>query len=734
MAGGQSLGELKYKVTLDTSGAQKGVDGMNGTFKGIGATAVALGNIMANAFEKVAQMVGNIVKQGVQYNAQIEQYQTALTTLTGSADEANRIIKNIKEDAAKTPFDVKGLTQANQLLISAGVKADTAREDIIALGNAISATGGGNEELSRMAVNLQQIKNVGKASALDIKQFAYAGIDVYGLLADSMGITREEATKLDVTYEQLTEALRYASQEGGKYFGAMENQSRTLNGQISTLKDNFMNFAGEAAQPLFNFLKDTALPVINGMISGTMSLSDGFGKLADAGMKFVQNFIEGFSEKAPEIIQVGLKIVGDLIKSILSMLPQILQTGINIIVELAKGIAQMLPTLIPLAVDTILTLVDTLLDNIDIVVDAAIELTFGLLDGILIALPMIIDRLPDIIMKIVEVLTENMPKLIEVGNIITIKLIEGIVMMIPQLLDVIAQIIVDLTVYMAKQFIEETNKFLLDVQQFFDKLINATIEFIANIIEKVKELPNKIAFHLGEIIGKIIKFGVDVVNWVRNDLPNIINGIIEWFKTLPTRVKEWLDRTVHQVIQFGVDLINRGRESARNLVNGIIDTIANLPERVWEVGKNIVEGLWRGIQSAKDWLINKVKNLASSLLDGMKSALGIHSPSKVFQEQVGKWIPEGVAIGIEANTDSALESIDKMNNEMLDKMSSAVNLETSKMSFSGIKGSVTDILNSNSVIKVENYNTLELDGEKVYENQKTIQKQKNLQYGFGGVQ
>lgn len=325
MAAGQSLGELKYKVSLDTSDAQKGVNDMTGTFKGIGATAVALGNIMADAFEKVAQMVGNIVKQGVQYNAQIEQYQTALTTLTGSADEANRIIKNIKEDAAKTPFDVKGLTQANQLLISAGVGADTAREDVIALGNAIAATGGGNEELSRMAVNLQQIKNVGKASALDIKQFAYAGIDVYGLLADSMGITRQEAMELDVTYEQLTEALRYASQEGGKYFGAMENQSRTLNGQISTLKDNFMNFAGEAAQPLFNFLKDTALPTINGMISGTISLNDGIQSLITSAMQFIESLINGIIENLPQIIETGLTIMKTLITSILSMLPEILQ-------------------------------------------------------------------------------------------------------------------------------------------------------------------------------------------------------------------------------------------------------------------------------------------------------------------------------------------------------------------------------------------------------------------------
>lgn len=733
MAVGQSLGELKYKVTLDTSNAQKGIDGMNGTFKSVGATAVALGNIMADAFEKVAQMVGDIVKQGVQYNAQIEQYQTALTTLTGSADEANRIIKNIKEDAAKTPFDVQGLTQANQLLISAGVGADTAREDIIALGNAISATGGGNEELSRMAINLQQIKNVGKASALDIKQFAYAGIDVYGLLADSMGITREEATKLNVTYEQLTEALKYASQEGGKYFGAMENQSKTLNGQISTLKDNFMNFAGEVAKPLFNFLKDTALPVINSMISGTMSLSDGFEKLIDASIKFIQNFIEGFSQKAPEIIQTGLKLVSKLITSILSMSPQILQTGISIIVELARGIGETLPTLIPLMVDTILTMVDTLLNNIDMVVDAAIQLTFGLLDGILAALPIIIDRLPDIIMKIVEVLMENIPKLIEVGNIVTIKLIEGIVMMIPQLLNAINKLIEDLLVYMTKQFIEETNKFLAKVQEFFTQLINATVELITNIIEKVKELPEKIAYFLGLVIGKIIKFGVDVVNWVKSELPKIIDNIINWFKTLPSRIKEWLDNTIQKVIQFGIDLKNKGKESASNLVNDMINTIRELPSRIFEVGKNIIQGLWNGIQNAKDWLISKVKSLASSILQGMKDALGIHSPSKVFQEQVGKWIPEGVAIGIEANTDSALDSIDKMNDEIFDKINKAVYLEVSKKSMSGIKGSVTEILNTNSVIKVENYNTLELDGEKVYENQQTVQKQKNLQFGFGGV-
>lgn len=243
------------------------------------------------------------------------------------------------------------------------------------------------------------------------------------------------------------------------------------------------------------------------------------------------------------------------------------------------------------------------------------------------------------------------------------------------------------------------------------------------IIDKMPVLIDKLVIAIADNLPKLIEMGIRLIimlaKGIVKSLPNILQAQDQIFVSFINGA----GRYFNNMMDLGGRMLNKIKEG---LLNGIYS--------IADVGHNIVQGLWNGIVNAKDWLINKVKNLAKSLLDGMKSALGIHSPSKVFQEQVGRWIPEGVAIGIEANTDSALESIDKMNNEMLDKMSSAVNLETSKMSFSGIKGSVTDILNANSVIKVENYNTLELDGEKVYENQKTIQKQKNLQYGFGGVQ
>ena len=125
------------------------------------------------------------------------------------------------------------------MLVSTEENAEDARDIILALGDAVTATGGGNDELSRMTANLQQIKNAGKATALDIKQFAYAGIDIYGLLADYTGKTTEEVKDMSVSYDILTEALKKASSQGGKYYNAMNKASNTLTGQVNQLKSEF---------------------------------------------------------------------------------------------------------------------------------------------------------------------------------------------------------------------------------------------------------------------------------------------------------------------------------------------------------------------------------------------------------------------------------------------------------------------------------------------------------------
>ena len=212
------------------------------------AGAIAQGTVMANVFSKLGSAAlsaaEGFISSGIEYNAQIEKYTTGFTNMLGSAEAAQQVMSQIQEDAAKTPFDVESLTQANQYLISAGENASYARNTIMALGDAVSATGGGNDELNRMAQNLQQIANTGKATTADIKQFAYAGIDVYGILADYTGKSTAEVQKMTISYDLLTQALQAASEEGGRYYNSMDTQSQTMNGRVSTLQDNVKQLAG----------------------------------------------------------------------------------------------------------------------------------------------------------------------------------------------------------------------------------------------------------------------------------------------------------------------------------------------------------------------------------------------------------------------------------------------------------------------------------------------------------
>lgn len=305
------LGEFASKAD-DAKGSLEGLasaDTGSGMFDGL-QSAVTKGSIAANLFStvsgKIIEAGKQVVSTGVQYNAQLEQYQTALTNMLGSEAEAVALLDEIKQDAAKTPFDTAGLVKANELLISTGIDAESSRRTILALGDAVSATGGGNDELSRMAQNLQQIQNAGKATSADIKQFAYAGIDVYGILADYTGKTAEEVQNMTVTYDLLSNALISAADEGGRYFNSMSTQSKTLNGQWSTLKDNATQLAGLMTGDLTDGIKT----VIGQMNDLTVAAAEAYETDGWSGLIGKISGLTDVVERAKSAF-VGLKAVKD---------------------------------------------------------------------------------------------------------------------------------------------------------------------------------------------------------------------------------------------------------------------------------------------------------------------------------------------------------------------------------------------------------------------------------------
>lgn len=249
---------VTYVLGLQSGQFESGLARANGLTNNLTSSINGLGAAIGVTFGVAG--IAMFTKSMIDAGSKIEDAQTGLTTLLRDSGAASQVIKNTLEDAQKTPFAFEGLLAANKALISADETATGARTAVLNLANAISATGGGDAELQRMVVNLQQVKNVGFASALDIKQFAYAGINIYKVLTEA-GMQAGEGSK--ITYEQITTALQKAHDEGGIYFNGLENMANNTSVQISNLGDAFFQLKVK----FFEDLKPMITDFVNGLKS-----------------------------------------------------------------------------------------------------------------------------------------------------------------------------------------------------------------------------------------------------------------------------------------------------------------------------------------------------------------------------------------------------------------------------------------------------------------------------------
>ena len=405
---------------IDTSEAEKGVQGLTGKLGdaldksagqvsgatgamqlALNAVSVAAGNMLTRVAGAAAGTVREMVSTGLEFNRQMENYQLAFENLLGSAEAANAALDAIKADAASTPFDVAGLVSANRLLISTGQSAEEAREVINALGNAVSASGGGNDELQRMAANLQQIANVGEAAAVDVKQFAYAGIDIYGLLADYTGKTREEVQGLTISYDLLAEALKAASAEGGRYAGAMEAYSQTLQGQMDTLADNATQLAGAMTEGLFEVQKGLVEAASGWVETLTDTLeTEGPAAMMAAGVQIVFELAQGIAEAAPQVAGAAVQTVADFAANVIQNLPAIANTGGQIIGSLIAGLLGLMVELESAVGQIVAAIIDFFLSG-DFI-DVGVQIISGVIQGFVDALPNLVNTVINAVGNLVE--------------------------------------------------------------------------------------------------------------------------------------------------------------------------------------------------------------------------------------------------------------------------------------------------------------------------------------------
>ena len=398
----EDVGRKMERASAKTESLSVPFSGLSKTLTGAFTKSQLIATAITSLAGKFASFGEGVVKQGADFNQAMEKYRVAYTNMLGSAEQAQAVLNQIKQDAAHTPLNVDSLVQANQLLISAGVDAGKARSTILALGDAVSATSGGNDALSRMAANLQQIKNVGKASAADIKQFAMAGIDIYGILADYTGKSTAEVQNMTISYDLLTAALQKASEEGGRYYNAMETQSQTMSGRIETLKDNWSQLLGTLTEGL----TETEGKLVTAASGWVQRLQEAFetsgaNGLLQAGGHIVDDIATGISDGIPSLATQAAGAVQNFALYLQDNTGQIVDTGGQLLTSLANGILSTAPIVANAAVQTVSSFAVELWNNADKIFTAGADLLGKLVEGFLSLTGNVIEAIGNITSAIV---------------------------------------------------------------------------------------------------------------------------------------------------------------------------------------------------------------------------------------------------------------------------------------------------------------------------------------------
>ena len=350
--------------------------------------------------------------------------------MLGSAEKASDFLEQLKSDASRTPFDTDTLVKANQYLLGAGENAEYSRKTILALGDAVKATGGGNDELNRMAQNIQQIANVGKASSMDIKQFAYAGINIYQVLAKYTGKSVQDVKDMTITYDVLTQALQAAAEEGGLYYNAMNTQSQTMSGRLTTLKDNALQLAGVLTEDL----SDAFGVLIAKTNDWVVALKNAFEEngvegLADKGGEIALEVVSGFSQKIPQLEQQAVLAVQNLAQYLQKNASTIVTAGKDLLFSLADGIVDALPQIINAAIDVTISFETELINHYDEFMVKGYEILGKIVSGLMNCLGHMLSAIEDLTSAAVKKIFET--DWVQVGKDMVSAIADGIIEGLP---------------------------------------------------------------------------------------------------------------------------------------------------------------------------------------------------------------------------------------------------------------------------------------------------------------
>ena len=458
---------------------------------------------------------------------------------------------------------------------------------------------------------------------------------------------------------------------------------------------------------------DKVVQMITGFIEG-----DGLGSLLDTLVTIFTGIVNGISSMLPSLLPALIELISYVVTSLLDQLPAILDCALELILGLAQGILAALPVLIEALPEVISSIVEFLISAVPQIIDAGIELLMALVDALPVIIDALVDALPQIIKATVTALIAAAPQIVKAGIKLLGALIEAIPVIVVELAKAVPDIvaaIIDVLAELPGLIGEVFAEIVTDLVEWGQQMLSNASMAMSNMLSKVsgiiQELPGKIWTHLVNTVNKVVAWGQQMVSNASTAASNMLSKVSGIIQELPGKVWDYLSQAAQKVVTWGTQLAQKGAAAATQLFNSIVNGLSSLPSKMAEIGSNIVSGIWNGISSGWNWLTNKVSNLANSLLDAAKDALGINSPSKEFADEVGRWIMPGVGKGLDKSMPATLKDMKAKAGELVSAMRAEMSASVGQLSVgashaAGLRmaGAGTTVYNDNRMEQSNTYN------------------------------
>ena len=554
----ETLRDLKVTIKLDNSEFKTGISGAENQCNSLTKTVKKVATAIAGAFvvKKVVEFGTAIAKVGVEYNALQEQSKVTWTTLLGSQEQAISQLERIEKFAASTPFSKMGVDQMAKYLHNAGYEGDAVFDTLTKIGDMGSAFGVQEDSLVELTRQFSQVQQAGYAYTEDLNILADRGIPIYQAIADEVGVTVAEVKRMASEGKLTSEIYNKAIDNMAKTTeGAMDAQSKTFNGMISTLEDNLTSLAGLLTEKLFNALSGV-LSVILPLVESFVNAYKETGSLTEA-FKAILPQIEGLGIKLD-----GVRAVWDVFSKFLSDTYQsMIAPLIDGFIELTQDMGEKFVE----ANDDMMSIFDSLGSIISDIWTSVIQPVW--------------DFFMDYIFTLWDIFNEN------IGNVL-------------DLWDTVSQAIKSIWENLLKPVFEKVMEW---VRKLFDKFkeympqIQRVVDEVFGMIKSAWETALKPAF---EAIGSFLKnvlFPVFDVVFTYGIMP-VVETVFQ------TIIKLW-DNSLKPMFQGVIDFIG--------------GVFTGDWRRAWQGVSDIFGGIWNGLKTIAKAPINAIINMVNTLIGGL---------------------------------------------------------------------------------------------------------------------